>query len=511
MSDTSLLMAVLAAAAVAAVVAILLGALALARLGSLARAREGEAQRLEVLARELAVVRAQGEDLERDLKQDMQGARAELRQDLAIARDEHGRASQTLRGEVGERLAQFAGTMQQQFEGLNRGQGTGFAGFGDRLKEFTVATEGALRSAAEQQAAQARTTADRVSELALRNEQKLEAIRQNVEQRLDKLRTENEAKLEEMRRTVDEKLQSTLDERLGASFRQVSDRLDQVHKGLGEMQTLAVGVGDLKRVLTNVKKRGTWGEMQLGALLAEVLTPGQFATNVETVPGSGRRVEFAIRMPGKPDEEPVWIPVDAKFPVEEWERLQDALERNDGDAAEAARRALGQFLRAQAKAIRTLYVSPPHTSDFAFLYLPTESLYAEMMARPGLADDLQREFRVTLSGPTNFLALLNIVQMGFRTIAIEERSAEVWRTLGAVRTEFGKFGDILAKARKKLDEAGNTLDLARGKSTTIARRLRDVEALPDIEAERLLGGAGPGTNELDAEPDAPGADADDLE
>lgn len=484
MQDSPLLITILAVAIVAGVAVIGLAVVAITRLGS--------------LAREIAVVRAQGEDLERDLKLDMQGARAELRQDLAIARDEHGKASQTLRGEVGDRLTQFAGTMAQQFAGLNRGQGDAFTAFGERLNEFRTSTQEGLRAAADQQTAQARTLADRVAELAQRNDQKLEAIRLNVEQRLDTLRVANDAKLEQMRVTVDEKLQATLDERLGASFKQVSDRLEQVHKGLGEMQSLAVGVGDLKRVLTNVKKRGTWGEMQLGALLSEVLTPGQFATNVETVPGSGRRVEFAIRMPGKPEEQAVWIPVDAKFPVEEWERLQDALERNDAGAAESARRALAQFLRAQAKTIRTLYVSPPHTSDFAFLYLPTESLYAEMMARPGLADDLQREFRVTLSGPTNFLALLNIVQMGFRTIAIEERSAEVWRTLGAVRTEFGKFGEVLARAKRSLQAAANTIDEARGKTTTIGRKLRSVEALPEAEAAALL--------ELRAEVGADGGD-----
>jgi DNA recombination protein RmuC len=228
--------------------------------------------------------------------------------------------------------------------------------------------------------------------------------------------------------------------------------------------------------------------MQLGALLAEVLTPGQYATNVETVPGSGKRVEFALRMPAPADEPACWIPVDAKFPVEEWERLQDALERTDPEAAESARRALATFLRQQARAVRSSYVAPPHTSDFAFLYLPTESLYAEMMARPGLADELQREHRVIFTGPSNFLALLNIVQMGFRSVAIEQRSAEVWRTLGAVRTEFGKFGDVLARAKKKLDEASNTLDEARGKTTTIARKLREVEALPEPDAARLLGG-----------------------
>jgi len=330
---------------------------------------------------------------------------------------------------------------------------------------------------------------DRLSELTRTNEQRLEAVRATVEQRLDVLRSENAQKLEEMRTTVDEKLQTTLDERLGQSFKQVSDRLDQVHKGLGEMQSLAVGVGDLKRVLSNVKRRGTWGEMQLGSLLAEILIPGQYGINVETIPGTGRRVEFALRMPGRADEPACWIPIDAKFPVEEWERLQDALERTDVEAAEGARKALAGFLRQQAKMVRANYVSPPHTSDFAFLYLPTESLYAEMMARSGLADELQREHRVMIAGPSNFLALLNIVQMGFRTVAIEQRTSEVWLTLGAVRTEFRKFADVLQRAQKKLQEASNTIEEARGKTTTIERRLREVEGVPEDESGRLLRGA----------------------
>jgi DNA recombination protein RmuC len=262
-----------------------------------------------------------------------------------------------------------------------------------------------------------------------------------------------------------------------------------VHKGLGEMQSLAVGVGDLKRVLSNVKRRGTWGEMQLGALLSEILIPGQYGINVETIPGTGRRVEFALRMPGRADEPACWIPIDAKFPVEEWERLQDALERADVEAAEGARKALAGFLRQQAKMVRANYVSPPHTSDFAFLYLPTESLYAEMMARSGLADELQREHRVMIAGPSNFLALLNIVQMGFRTVAIEQRTSEVWLTLGAVRTEFRKFADVLQRAQKKLQEASNTIEEARGKTTTIERRLREVEGVPENESGRLLRGA----------------------
>jgi DNA recombination protein RmuC len=346
----------------------------------------------------------------------------------------------------------------------------------------------ARREQADAAAVLRREVGERLTQLTQSNEQRLEGIRATVEQRLDVLRNESAKKLEEMRATVDEKLQATLDQRLGESFKLVSERLEQVHKGLGEMQTLAVGVGDLKRVLTNVKTRGTWGEVQLGALLSDVLTPQQFATNVETVPGSGKRVEYAIRLPGRGDDGvPCWLPIDAKFPLEHWQRLHDALERADVATAEEARKGLADFLRQQAKAIRTLYVAPPHTTDFAVLFLPLESLYAEMMARPGLADQLQRDFRVMLTGPNNFLALLNIVQMGFRTLAIEQRSSEVWRTLGAVKTEFAKFSDVLAKIKERLDRASQEIENAGVRRRVLERHLRTVDALPEPEAARLLG------------------------
>jgi DNA recombination protein RmuC len=432
---------------VALVVVALLVVAVFVRAGSMAGSRDASAREAADLRTRLEVLAAASADFERD-----------LRQDLANARTEQALAGQVVRTELGTILGQHAQMMREQLHGIAGAQN-------EQMKQV----------------------ADRVADLTKSNEQRLEAVRSTVEARLDVLRNENTQKLEQMRATVDEKLQTTLDERLGQSFKQVADRLEQVHKGLGDMQTLAIGVGDLKRVLTNVKRRGTWGEMQLGALLADVLNPGQYGTNVETIPGSGKRVEFAIRMPGRADEAPCWIPVDSKFPIEEWERLQEALERADGEAAETARRALSTFMRQQARTIRDSYVAPPHTSDFAFLFLPTESLYAEMMARPGLAEELQRGYRVTIAGPSNFLALLNIVQMGFRTVAIEQRSKEVWHTLSAVRTEFGKFGDVLARAQKKLQEASNTIDEARGKTTTIARKLKDVELLPDAQARDLLG------------------------
>jgi DNA recombination protein RmuC len=303
-----------------------------------------------------------------------------------------------------------------------------------------------------------------------------------------------------MRATVDEKLQTTLEQRLGASFRQVSERLDQVHKGLGEMQTLATGVGDLKRVLSNVKSRGTWGEVQLGALLADLLPASQYAQNVITRPGSKQPVEFAVRFPGRgEDNVPCWLPIDAKFPLEDWQRLQAAIERADADAVDASRRALDQFFKAQARMIRDKYVESPYTTDFAILFVPTEGLFAEAMSRPGLADILQREFRVTIAGPTTLAALLNSLQLGFRTLAIERRSTEVWRVLGAVKTEFDRFGALLAKTKDKLVQVSNTLDEAGRKSTTIARKLRDVEALPEHEADRLLTSDEPDVIDLDTD------------
>jgi DNA recombination protein RmuC len=278
-----------------------------------------------------------------------------------------------------------------------------------------------------------------------------------------------------------------------------------VHKGLGEMQTLATGVGDLKRVLTNVKSRGTWGEVQLGALLADLLTPAQYAQNVATRPGSKERVEYAVRFPGRADDgAPCWLPIDAKFPLEDWQRLQDAIEGADAVAVDASRRALDAFFKVQARAIRDKYIESPHTTDFAILFVPAEGLFAEAVSRPGLADALQRDFRVTLAGPTTLAAMLNSLQLGFRTLAIEKRSTEVWRVLGAVKTEFGRFGEILAKTRERLDAVGKTLEDAGKKSTTIARKLRDVEALPEAEADRLLTGDSSGVIDVDADPDGSG-------
>jgi len=303
-------------------------------------------------------------------------------------------------------------------------------------------------------------------------------------------KNDNATKLEQMRATVDEKLQGTLNQRLGESFKIVSDRLEMVHNRLGEVQSLASGVGDLKRVLTNVKTRGTWGEIQLGNLLQQILTSDQYERNVRPKPGCNDVVEFAIKLPGQDDEGSgvVWLPIDVKFPKEQYEILVDASERGDATACEHAIRNLEAGVRSQARAIREKYIAPPHTTDFGLLYLPTEGLYAEVVRRPGLVDSIQREQRVVIVGPTTLAALLNSLQMGFRTLAVQKHSSEVWRILGAVKTDFGKFGDMLVKVRKKLDETGNTIDAAVHRSRQIERKLTKVEALPTAEEVALLVG-----------------------
>jgi DNA recombination protein RmuC len=309
-----------------------------------------------------------------------------------------------------------------------------------------------------------------------------EMLRGAVEQRLERIQQDNSAKLEQMRQTVDEKLHATLEQRLSASFKQVSERLEQVHKGLGEMQSLAAGVGDLKKVLANVKTRGVLGEVQLAALLEQLLTPEQYATNVATRPGSRERVEFAIRLPGR-DVEPgtVWLPIDAKFPIEDYQRLQDAQEAADPVAMEAAARALEARVKMEARAIAEKYVEPPATTEFALLYLPFEGLYAEVLRRPGLFESLQRDWRVTVCGPTTLSALLNSLQMGFRTLAIERRTSEVWKVLGGVKAEFGKFAEVLANTKRQLETVASSIDAAETRTRQIERKLRDVEAMPALE------------------------------
>ncbi|NVM75395.1 DNA recombination protein RmuC [Duganella sp. SG902] len=318
--------------------------------------------------------------------------------------------------------------------------------------------------------------------------QRMLEVRVMLETKIKDLQNDNGARLEEMRKTVDEKLHATLESRLNASFQQVSERLERVHQGLGEMQQLALGVGDLKRVLTNVKTRGTWGEVQLEMLLEQVLTPDQYAKNVETIAGTGARVEFALKLPGQTEGgAPVWMPIDAKFPKEQYERLLEAADSADADGVALAGRELERAVRVEAKTISEKYVSPPHTTDFAILFLPTEGLYAEVMRRPGLADELQRVNRISIAGPSTLTALLNSLQMGFRTLALEKRSSEVWQVLGAVKTEFAKFGDVLAATKLTLERAAKNIESAETRSRAMARKLKTVEALPSEQAQLLMG------------------------
>lgn len=372
---------------------------------------------------------------------------------------------QSQRSEMGQGLTQFQQIFSTQLSAVASQQNQQIDSFSLQLARF-----------GEQQQA-------RIRELTELNERRLGEIRSTLEQKIKDLQTDNSAKLEQMRHTVDERLHATLEQRLGESFKLVSDRLEAVQRGLGEMQSLAQGVGDLKRVLTNVKTRGTWGEVQLDQLLEQILTQDQYAKNVVTKPGSRDHVEFALRLPGQ-NGQGVWLPIDAKFPVEDYERLLSAHERADLAGVEEAAKALETRLKTEGRVIRDKYLSPPHTTEFALLYLPTEGLYAEALRRPGLTDFLQREYRVTVAGPTTLTAMLNALQMGFKTLAIEKRSSEVWALLGSVKTEFGKFGDLLAKSKAQLQTVLNTMDSAESKTRTIERKLRDVEQLP-VEQQHL--------------------------
>ncbi len=440
------------------------------------------------------------------------GALASLRDDLlrSVERTERGLRQEFAdtaragRGEQSAQMAQFQQTLAAQMTSVATVQNNQIDGFAQQLAKLTETNAAQLdavrqslvlngQQMREEQASTLRRFGEaqhqQLTQLAEGNERRLAEVRATLEHKLKDIEVNNAAKLEEMRRTVDEKLHATLEQRLGESFKLVSDRLEQVHRGLGEMQTLAAGVGDLKRVLTNVKTRGIWGEVQLQALLEQLLTPEQFAKNVATRPGSAERVEFAIALPGQSGDSatPVWLPIDAKFPREDYERLIDAQERADPVAVEEASKALETRIRLEAKTIAEKYLAPPHTTDFALLFLPTEGLYAEVLRRPGLSDLLQREYRVTVAGPTTLTALLNSLQMGFRTLAIERRSSEVWQVLGAVKTEFTKFGDVLAKTKSQLETVARSIDKAEVRTRAMARQLKAVEALPGEQAIELLG------------------------
>lgn len=434
----------------------------------------------------------QGSDaLERVLREEQRDGRGELRQQLDASAasqaqriDAFGAQLQAVAARTDQRLDEFTTRTDARLDAFTRTTD-------ERLGVLRAAlTEDARKTrteGAEQQQRFADALGARLNELTQRNEQRIGEMRATLEQQLQRLQADNASKLDQMRATVDEKLQTTLNTRLDASFKIVSERLEQVQRGLGEMQQLATGVGDLKRVLTNVKDRGGWGEVQLENILEQTLTMEQYARSVRVKPDSAEAVDFAIRLPGRGDDTVVWLPVDAKFPREDYERLIDAQENGDLDAVKTSTAQLERAIRVQAKSISDKYVCPPHTTDFAVMFLPTEGLYAEVIRRAGLVDLLQREHRVVLAGPTTFTALLNSLQMGFRTLAIEKRSSEVWQVLGAVKSEFGKFAGILEKAEKQITTVGKSLGEASRKTRTIERRLRGVESLPGPDAQALLG------------------------
>jgi DNA recombination protein RmuC len=450
--------------------------------------------------------RALTDSLERtrqDAAEQARGLREEVQNTLQRSTDSLVLSVDKLAAGQQQRLADHATQLQQHFDSFGRrlaefGQasldhaGKTRAELSTTLKDFKDSLQKQMADTAALHKQQLDSFAAQIVRLVETSEKKSDELRAAVEAKLTQLQSDNATKLEEMRRTVDEKLQGTLEKRLGESFKLVSERLEQVHKGLGEMQTLATGVGDLKRVLTNVKTRGTWSEVQLGNLLDQILAPNQFARNVATNPASRENVEFALKLPGRDEGngQPVWLPIDAKFPKEDYERLVDAAERSDAAGVEQAGKDLEARVRSQGRDIRDKYLAPPHTTDFGLLYLPTEGLYAEIARRPGLADALQREYRVVIVGPMTIAALLNSLQMGFRTLAIQQRSSEVWKVLGAVKAEFGKFGDTLEKVKKKLDETSSTIDEAAHRSRQLEKRLKNVEVLPVIEASVLTASPG---------------------
>ena len=381
-----------------------------------------------------------------------------VKDEMSRSRQENQSAAREGRQELGKNIAAFESSLLAQMKTVSDLQEKQFNRFSAQLDKL-------------------------ISE----NERRLEALRESLEKNLRFLQEENSKKLDQMRQVVDEKLHATLERRLGESFNLISERLEAVYKGLGEMQKLASGVDDLKRVFTNVKTRGTWGEVQLGNLLEQILTSDQYAENVATREGSNDRVEFAIKLPGRDDAgSVVWLPIDAKFPQEDYLRLLDARDKADAGLAEEAVKALEKRIRNEAKNIREKYVDPPHTTDFAILFLPIEGLFAEVLRRPGLAESLQADFRVVVTGPTTLTALLNSLQMGFRTLAIEKRTSDVWKLLGAVKSQFSDFGDLLDKTQKKLKEASNSIENASRKSRVIQRKLRDVTSLSGRESAAML-------------------------
>lgn len=461
-----------------------------------------------------------------------QAAGKEVRDELRTSREEMAKAAKALREEVLTGLRSISDTLSKTLESMSKVQQTQLEGMTRHLKDLTDSNQGALDriratfdsrvkelqesndkklDAMRKEASDGlKSTSDALSktlesmgkaqqtkleemtrqlkELTDSNQSALDRIRATLDSRVKELQEGNEKRLDEMRKTVDEKLHDTLEKRLGESFKLVSDRLEAVHKGLGEMHHLATGVGDLKRVLTNVKARGTWAEVQLGAILEQILTPEQYEKNVQVKADSTERVEYAVRLPG-PKEDPVacmWLPIDSKFPHEDYLRIQDAADRAEPGAVQAAADDLARTVRAFAKDIHEKYVSPPSTTDFAIMFLATEGLYAEVLRQPGVVEDLLQRHRVVVAGPTTLAAILSSLRMGFQTLVIEKRAAEVWRVLGAIKTEFGKFGDVLDKVKRQLNSASRTIEETGVRSRAMERRLRSVEQLPEAEALAIL-------------------------
>jgi len=450
-----------------------------------------------IQAQQAALERGQ-EQLASTVRESLAEARKESMATAQMAREE---MSSNFRGwseavgrSIETQLQSLSQTQKATADNLIRigdAQAQRFAAFAQEQINFQSAhdlhTVAAVNEASLQQKSVLDSFQQQLAQLTTMNEQKLDRVRQTVETKLGEIQQDTTTKLEQMRATVDEKLHQTLEQRLGESFKMVSERLEQVQRGLGEMQTLASGVGDLKKVLTNVKTRGTLGEIQLDSLLVQTLSHDQYQKNVAVSSKSMERVDFAIRLPGQSlKDEPVWLPIDAKFPLEDYQRLLAAEDQGDLEDAAVAARLLEQRIRTEAKSIRDKYIHPPETTDFALMFLPIESLYAEVLRRTGLWEELQREYHIIVTGPTTISAILNSFQMGFRTLAIEQRSSEVWKLLGGVKAEFGKFGDILEKTQKKLQEASNTIDSASVRSRAIERRLRNVEALPQDQVSPAI-------------------------
>jgi len=453
---------------------------------------------------------------------------ADAEREARDLRDEIARSAQGTRQEIVSTLGDFQRTLVAQQGDVARTQNELIDAFGRQLAATQQQLGASLGQATLAQVEQARLARDSLDQslesqgarqaaslkdlsgtlsqqleaLVRANDQRMAEVRLAVDGRLAQIQQDNEKKLEQIRATVDEKLHATLEQRLGESFRQVAERLEQVHRGIGEMQKLASDVGSLSRVLSNVKTRGTFGEVQLGALLEQVFAPAQYGKNVETIPGTNQRVDYAVKFPGRGSDEPVWLPIDCKFPREDYERLVEAHERADAAGVESSARAIEMRLRVEARTIREKYLAPPHTTDFAILFVPTEGLYAEALRRPGLFESLQRDHRVTLAGPTTLLAVLTSLKVGFNTLALEQRSNEVREMLSVVKTEFGKFGHVLANVKRQANTVVNSIGEAETRTRQMARALKGVEAAPELRVQTLL----PGSWVDNADPDD---DADD--